>query len=284
MDYIVDRMDNFNIHLEPIPRLLPAGITVQSLGYMPRKGDRVHSSFDTFNFSFILSGGGTYESRGKTWEVEGPCVITQWPGEPASYGPSGQWSTWEELYIIIPARQLAVLRERRLALERRPVWQVRRATPMLDQWRLLQELLPNARESGVVDRIDRVCEMMVVESRLGELRPPISRDEAVIREIRNHVRSNPVLRHDFDELAQAHGLSPATFRRHWARYVPVPPARYLMELRMRDACRLLVETDATVAEIGAALGFDDPLYFSRRFSVRLGIPAPEYRRRHAVQK
>ena len=64
----------------------------------------------------------------------------------------------------------------------------------------------------------------------------------------------------------------------------MPPARYVMNLRMREACRLLVETDKTVAEIADILSFEDPLYFSRRFSKMMGTPASDYRRRHAVPR
>jgi AraC family transcriptional regulator of arabinose operon len=57
-----------------------------------------------------------------------------------------------------------------------------------------------------------------------------------------------------------------------------------MELRIREACRMLVETDAAVGEIGNELGFEDPLYFSRKFSSMMGIPATEYRRRYAMHR
>ncbi len=282
MDYIVYRMDNFIIHLDPLPRRFPLGVAPQSLGYMSRKREVVRNRFETFNFSVILSGGGFLTLRGQTVAVEAPCVITQWPGEETCYGPSGEWSEWEELYMMFSADQLPLLRERRLAETRKPIWQVRRPSRMLDQWHVLHDLLPRVGETGVVDRVDRACEMMLVESRLGERRPPGGRDETAIREIRSHIRSRLGMHHDFDALALAHGLSPATFRRHWARHVREPPARYLMTLRMREACRLLVESDESVASIAAQLGFEDPLYFSRRFAALFGMPATAYRRRHAV--
>jgi AraC-like DNA-binding protein len=256
---------------------------VQSIGYNRHKTERIRHPFETFNFSFILSGGGTYVFRGQTYPVETPCVITQWPGEPMDYGPAGEWSYWEELFLIYPATALDALRARGLAVERKPLWPVRRDTPMREQLGRLLRLLEDVTGDGVPDRIDRACELLVAESRLGESRPPMGRDEAVIREIRQHVRTHYLEHHDFDALARERGLSPTTFRRYWDRYVHTPPARYVMRLRMREACRLLVETDHTVAEIAHTLRFDDPLYFSRRFSVLIGIPATEYRRRNMVR-
>ena len=284
MEIIVDHMDDFFIHIGHLPRRLPAGLPVQSVGTDPYKTTHIHRVFETFNFSFILSGGGAFTFRGQTWEVEAPCVFIQWPGEMMDYGPSGKWKTWSELSVLYPGNLLDELRKRNLALERKPIWPVRRATLMVEQVRRLVELAKAPEADGAVERIDRVCELMIVESRLGESRPPMGRDEAVIRKIREHVREHYCESHDFAALALAYGLSPTTFRRYWNRYVHAPPARYVMQLRMREACRLLVETDATVAEIATTLNFDDPLYFSRRFSAAMDIPATEYRRRYAVQR
>ena len=275
-------MDDFTTHLAPFPRRLPSGLPVQSIGYDSHKTNRVAHSFPTFNFSIILSGGGSYTFQGRTYRVESPCVITQWPDEPMDYGPDPTSPYWEELYLIYPAAALDALRARGLALERKPMWPVRRATPMREQLTALLRLLPEAAEDGVPDRIDRACELLIVESRLGESRPPMGRDETVIRNIREHVRTHFLDRHDFDALARQHGLSPTTFRRYWERYVHDPPARYVMQLRMREACRLLVETNDTVSEIAHTLNFEDPLYFSRRFAAVTGLPATTYRHRHQV--
>ncbi|NQU40752.1 MAG: helix-turn-helix transcriptional regulator [Lentisphaerae bacterium] len=283
MDVIVYYMDDFTIHTAPLLRRMPSGLPVQTIGYSSHKRDRVGRVFSSFNFSFILSGGGTYHFRGEVLPVEAPCVITQWPGAPMDYGPSGRWVHWEELYLTYSAAQMEELARRGLVTEGKPLWPVRRDTPLREQLALLFRLLEEGlSEAGAPERIDRACELLVVESLLGESRPPMGRDEAIIRTIRRHVQEHYLEHHDFDALARTHGLSPTTFRRHWQRHVPVPPARYVMQLRMREACRRLVETDQTVAEIAAALGFDDPLYFSRRFATMAHMPATVYRRRHVM--
>jgi AraC-like DNA-binding protein len=284
MEFIIDHMDDFCIHLAQYPRRMPTGLAVHSIMGHPHKTSHIHLVFETFNFSFILDGGGTFTFRGQTWEVEAPCVFIQWPGEIMDYGPAGKWNRWSELSLLYSGDQLERLSERNLALERKPIWPVRQSSLMHEQIRRLEELLKEPEADGAADRIDRVCELLVVESRLGEGRPPLGRDEAVIREVRQYVREHYTEHHDFDALARDHGLSPATFRRHWNRYVHSPPARYVTHLRMREACRLLVETDATVSEIAHRLNYDDPLYFSRRFSEAMEIPATEYRRRYAVHR
>lgn len=49
--------------------------------------------------------------------------------------------------------------------------------------------------------------------------------------------------------------------------------------RMEEAARLLRNTLMTVGEIACELGFEDPLYFSRRFRAFFSLSPTEYRRR-----
>jgi hypothetical protein len=49
---------------------------------------------------------------------------------------------------------------------------------------------------------------------------------------------------------------------------------------LADPNRLLVETALNVGEVAAAVGFRDPLYFSRRFHEVMGVTATGYRRKN----
>lgn len=49
-------------------------------------------------------------------------------------------------------------------------------------------------------------------------------------------------------------------------------------LRIKKACELLRSTDMNVGEIAAALGFDDALYFSRKFRKTTGVSPVKYRK------
>ena len=280
MDITFNFMDNFFKHLAHYPRRFPSGLSLDSVGYTFRKQDWVDRRFNSFNFSLILSGGGVFRMNGQEQSVTAPCVITQWPGEHMEYGPTGKYSSWEELFLIYPTDLMAELQRRRLAEIRKPVWHIRRPAQVLDQVRSFLDLVQSPETDGMPDRIDRLAETLVVETRLSELRPPVNRDEAVIREIREYVRKNLRGDHDFDRLARRYGLSPSTFRRYWARYVHTSPAKYVTHLRIREACRVLAETDTPVGELANDLGFGDPLYFSRKFRQFVGMTASQYRKEH----
>jgi AraC family transcriptional regulator of arabinose operon len=48
-------------------------------------------------------------------------------------------------------------------------------------------------------------------------------------------------------------------------------------LKMQKASQLLDFTDKSVKDIGSVFGFDDPYYFSRRFTKIFGMSPKKYR-------
>ncbi|MEX2605882.1 MAG: helix-turn-helix domain-containing protein [Kiritimatiellia bacterium] len=74
------------------------------------------------------------------------------------------------------------------------------------------------------------------------------------------------------------GMSRRSFERSFADECGVTPYEYLLQLRTREAQRLLEETDWTIARIGETVGIPDPARFSAFFKKRCGITAVEWRR------
>ena len=283
MHIIIYDMDLFSkraMHIGHLHRRFPSSIPMDMIGYIPCKTNWVRSRFNSYNFSFILSGGGEYWYEGKCWPVQAPCVITQTPGVMMKYGPSGQWSEWEELFLIYNPSRIPALEQMGLIRQDVFAWNIKNTGPMRALLLELKEVNASEQEAGLADRLDRLCELMVLESILGETRESMEPEERAILEIRDTVKLHFKEHHDFDSLARQYGLSGSTFRRRWAEFVGDPPAHYVLRLRIEEACRLLVETRLKVGEIATSLGFSDPLYFSRRFRLETGATAAEYRQSH----
>jgi AraC-like DNA-binding protein len=270
-------MDGFSLHLQPFERRYPSELQVAHLGNMPEKRHCVRREFSTYNFSFVFRGTGFYEWGGTRYPVRAPTVLRQWPAEPMNYGPEG---SWHELFVVYSPAAADTLARRGYVTRDPPLWSIgdtRRLQHNLDD---LSTLLSSpAALADQIDRIDRCCEQLILESLMGAAEPMEDSADRVAS-LRRWLETHWADDHDFDELARRHGLSPTHFRRLWQRSVGIPPHRFLVEGRLRRACRALVQTDAPIAEIARTHGFADPLYFSRRFRVFTGESASTYRRRY----
>jgi AraC-like DNA-binding protein len=81
-----------------------------------------------------------------------------------------------------------------------------------------------------------------------------------------------------EEIARHGSLSVPHFGAMFRRQMNCPPLELHIRLRMQRACELLEGTDHHVGEIGEALGYADPLYFSRIFRQKIGKSPTQYRR------
>jgi AraC-like DNA-binding protein len=75
------------------------------------------------------------------------------------------------------------------------------------------------------------------------------------------------------------GLGVAPFIRLFRKHTGMTPHRFIAELRIAQARRLLLETEMRIDDIGRAVGYPDRFHFSRVFRRHTGIPPSAYRRR-----
>jgi AraC-like DNA-binding protein len=273
-------MDFSIAHWAPYPRRYPSAFPVVTVQFANHKEHWVHQAFGTCDFSLILRGRGEFLRFGKTWSVQAPCVITQWPGEYVEYGPlAGE--TWDELYFVYDASLMPKFQQCGLIDLERPVWPIADWATLNVHLAEMEQLARVAVPERVVDRVDRLCEQIILSTWL----PPHNAAEggpemnALLAEVRRDL-SRPV---DLEQEAARQGMSISTFRRRWAAISDVPPARYLQQLRMREACRLLVETVRPIYEIADAVGFADEFYFSRRFRLETHLSPRDYRKTYQTR-
>jgi AraC family transcriptional regulator, arabinose operon regulatory protein len=72
----------------------------------------------------------------------------------------------------------------------------------------------------------------------------------------------------------------AGFERAFKRHFGTTAARYVAELRVREAAHLLLQTDQTLDAIAAQTGFPNRAYFSRVFKNITAEPPASFRRKH----
>lgn len=269
-------------HWNPFPRRFPFPFPVATAAFLPAKENWIRRAFPTCNFSFILHGRGDFFRKGQHYVVEAPCVITQWPGEFVEYGPTPPNGTWTELYLIYSSRMMKPFEKAGLIDTGRPVWPIQSLPTIKALVEELHQLTHSSTPEDTVDRVDRVCERLIFEASLTRQAdaPGLHTARAVAESFRVDLRQS----FDLEQTARQHGMSTATFRRRWAEFSPISPHRYLEQLRLSEACRLLAETAHPIKSIAQAVGFDDEFYFSRRFQASYLMAPRAYRKIHLLQQ
>ena len=79
------------------------------------------------------------------------------------------------------------------------------------------------------------------------------------------------------EVALLCNMSPSRFCREFKAAFQVTFVEYLANYRMDQAKRLLTNPSMPVADVAAAVGFNDPSYFTRVFRKQEGVSPSEYR-------
>lgn len=82
-----------------------------------------------------------------------------------------------------------------------------------------------------------------------------------------------------DDLARAVNVDPAYLGRLFTQHIGLTTMNFLARVRAERAATLLAHTSLPSAQVGAAVGWDDPTYFARRFRTLVGLTPTEYRRR-----
>lgn len=102
-------------------------------------------------------------------------------------------------------------------------------------------------------------------------------EETSFREAVEYLRRNLHCPHVLTSLAGHLSLSSGRTRARFRALLGTSPGRYLEQMRMRHARHLLYTTQLPVKEIAVRSGFEDPLYFSRRYHRFWGHPPTEHR-------
>ena len=91
------------------------------------------------------------------------------------------------------------------------------------------------------------------------------------------IKANVHLPISVSEICKIIGVSQPYLYNVFRENVGISPKGYISSCKLSEAKRLLSETDFNVTEVASAVGFSDPLAFSRFFSKNVGCSPTDYR-------
>ncbi len=271
----MDKQGDVFHYVSHLPRQVAHALPLRAFGFSAAKREWLDQVFNRVGFSFVVHGRGVYREDGREWLVEGPCVLRQRPGRHYQYGPN---TVWEEFFLTYEAdceRQFAAGAWAGVEM---PVLRLADADLLRLYGRRLLELADRLGTFGAVDRLDQLGEELLLEVLVASRQPASrSRDER-LQAARAWIEAHSAEYLNFDRVAERHGMSGRSFRRRWLEQFGVTPGTYLLNLRLRQACALLLGSRLPVGEIALQAGFGDAHYFARRFRQAFGDTPLGFRR------
>ena len=226
-----------------------------------KKGDQPF-----FFFQFTLAGWGTFEQHGEAPQrvTPGMGFIATVPSRHRYYLPkdSPGW-TFGWLNVFHPY------------LIERVAAQIARTGPLLHFGpsstfiATALQLIASNFKKGFRDRFEvelALFEFVIAFERLAhELRHPSDERERVLEAVRKWALGNPKRAVDVNTLAEEFGMSRSNFSHFFRTRTGLTPARVVTQTRVREATRMLLDTDASLKQIADACGFANANHFNRVF-------------------
>lgn len=273
-----DKKQNFQaFYLRDVPRRFSLLPQVVRAGFLYEKQHRVQRTFESCNFSFILSGNGTYVHQGRVIPVIAPCLILQWPGEPMDYGPD---KTWNEVFLVYSADVFERFKQVNLMDISNPVMPISDLDGVHLHSTKLQKLLHQPIFDA--DKIDECAYSLFLSARTSVF--PDSNSPARIARLEKFLSDKIGAPIDCEALAKEFGTSLSSLRRYWRLYHNTETFQDFRDAIFKSrACHLLVETDKPIHTIATELNFTDPFYFSRKFTTLVGMSPSKYRESNRIE-
>ncbi|HLK88303.1 MAG TPA: AraC family transcriptional regulator [Polyangia bacterium] len=131
------------------------------------------------------------------------------------------------------------------------------------------------------DRFDvesKLFDMVFAYERLAESLDDVHGERArLLDELRQRVLARPHAPVSVHELADGHGMTQSRFSHYFRARTGRTPGNFMTDLRVKEAARMLIETDASLRQVGEAWGFADQSHFGKVFRRVLHMSPASYR-------
>jgi Response regulator containing CheY-like receiver domain and AraC-type DNA-binding domain len=105
-----------------------------------------------------------------------------------------------------------------------------------------------------------------------------SREEELARAVKVYLQENYRQQYSLERLASSFGCKAAYLLRMYNRVTGSTPTQELIRLRIEKAKRLLIgHPNLEIKQVASAVGYEDPLYFSRLFKRETGLAPTAFR-------
>ncbi len=232
---------------------------------------------------YTVRGGGRYEDEHSRWSSRAGDVTLYPPGVPQAYATDPTTKRWVLLWAHFrPATHWRRCLDWPTRLGRLRHVHLRRRGDRHAVQRHLADALGyerSARGHATELALAALYSALLLIHDAQNMDRPAGHPHDPIHDVLDVMHETSAEPWSVDTLAALSPWSASRFAHRFVDAVGQPPMRYLEGVRLRRAADLLRRTALPVGQVAAEVGFDDPLYFSRRFRASTGTSPTEFRRK-----
>ncbi|NJN18158.1 MAG: helix-turn-helix transcriptional regulator [Oscillochloris sp.] len=162
--------------------------------------------------------------------------------------------------------------------ERRPIYLPLDARPAALFNALQAELALGGTDEGIIrDALARYTGAVVAAALTPRLEPTLAPARRIAQQTREYLEAHALTTFRIGTIAAAIGVSERHLQRSFQAHFGVSVLTYIQQIRLREACRLLSQTDLPIHAVAAAVGFESQSYFTRLFHRTIGCTPMHYR-------
>ncbi|NLU67555.1 AraC family transcriptional regulator [Streptomyces sp. HNM0574] len=246
--------------------LVCLGVGLQH-GALPAVGPR---TLDHHVAVVISAGSGWFRTTdGRVHQVQAPALLWLTPHTVHHYGAAPEG--WDEGFAAFTGSAVAAYTELGCIEPERPVVPLTDAGPARAAIGRIARAARHGNPLLDIEAASAAHELLVA---LRRTRADTTPDGAPVLQA---LARDAFLPLSVTDLAARYGMTPAALRTAVRRSAGCSPKDHLLAIRLGRAKELLAATDLPVAAIARRVGYDDPAYFSRLFTRRVGIAPVRFR-------
>lgn len=226
-----------------------------------------------------LAGAGHCELHGKTWNISPGSLILLPPLIAHSYY-TDVVEPWSIFWVHFTGKRSADFAKALALQDDCPLLEVAKPAVLQDAFEeTYRHALDGFSDTGLLGlstAFARLLGLARIYSSANSIRA--RRTEDRILNVIRQLQEEPTRNWQVEELASAASMSLSHFSDRFQKQAGCPPKQFIIRLRLQIASALMHESELTVTEIAAQVGYDDPYYFSRLFRRYTGQSPRAHRR------
>ena len=228
-----------------------------------------------FILHYVVDGQGKLCVQGKEYRIQGGECFVIYPRELAYY-EADENNPWRYLWVIFDGPKAEEVLRTSGIREEQPMWypQENREKVLSCMEKLLYEY---EQEYQTVANFYSLLQTIKASAR--EVQKKEKRHRYYTDKIRRYIEYRYAEEVKVSELAKHCGLNRSYMTKCFTEDTGMSPKEYLMWYRMEKAKELLAKEEFPISNVSYAVGYFDPLAFSKTFKKREGMSPSEYRKK-----